>query len=75
MAAIKKIESDLLKLPMKARARLAARLIESLEHESDEERERAWVDEAERRDKELRDGKVKGIAAEAVFKSIKSALR
>ncbi len=75
MAALKKIESDLLKLPAMERARLAARLIESLDHESDEERERAWFEEAERRDKEMRDGKVKGVPAEVVFKRIKSALR
>ncbi len=75
MAALKKIESDLLKLPTKERARLAARLIESLDHESDEECERAWFEEAERRDKEMRDGKVKGIAADVIFKRIKSTLR
>ncbi len=75
MAALKKIESDLLKLPLKTRARLAVRLIESLEDEPDAEREKAWLAEAARRDAELRAGKVKGIPAEAVFRRVRSALR
>ena len=75
MPALKKIEADLLKLPMTLRARLAARLIESLEDESEAEREKAWLEEAERRDAELRDDKVIGIQARKVFKRIKSALR
>ncbi len=64
-----------MKLPPRERARLAARLIESLDQEPDDERERAWLEEAKRRDKDMRDGKVKGITAEVAFKRIRSALR
>jgi putative addiction module component (TIGR02574 family) len=75
MAALKKIESDLLKLPVKARARLAARLIESLDDESEAEREKAWLAEVARRDMELSSGKVRGVPSEAAFKRIKTTLR
>jgi putative addiction module component (TIGR02574 family) len=75
MAALKKIESDLLKLPIKARARLAARLIESLDDEPENEREKAWLAEAARRDAELSSGKIEGVPVERVFKRVKSALR
>ena len=44
------IEAEALKLEPKARARLAERLLESLETLSDKENERLWAEEAERRD-------------------------
>jgi hypothetical protein len=46
------IEAEALKLEPKARARLAERLLESLETLSDKENERLWAEEAERRDAE-----------------------
>lgn len=46
----REIETEALKLDPKARARLASKLLESLETLSDEENERLWLDEAERRD-------------------------
>ena len=48
--SIEEIEAEALKLDPKARARLAARLLESLETLSDEENERLWAEEADRRD-------------------------
>jgi broad specificity phosphatase PhoE len=44
------IEAEALKLDPQARARLARKLLESLEGLSDEENERLWAEEAERRD-------------------------
>ena len=44
------IEAEALKLDPKARARLAERLLESLEDLSEKENERLWAEEAERRD-------------------------
>ena len=44
------IETEALKLDPQARARLAKKLLESLETLSDEENERLWAEEAERRD-------------------------
>lgn len=75
MAAIKKIETELLKLPATARARIATRLIESLDYESEDERERAWLAEAQLRDAELSRGAIKGIPARTVFRRVKSTLR
>ena len=48
--SIEGIEADALKLDPKARARLAEKLLESLETLSDEENERLWGEEADRRD-------------------------
>jgi len=44
------IEAEALKLDAKERARLAERLLESLESLSDQENERVWAEEADRRD-------------------------
>ena len=48
--SIQELESEAMKLDPKARARLAEKLLQSLETLSDEENERLWADEAERRD-------------------------
>jgi len=47
---IDEIEAEMLKLDPWARARLAKKLLESLEALSDEENERLWAEEADRRD-------------------------
>lgn len=60
-----------LKLDRKERARLASRLIHSLDAEeanlSPEEWETLWAEEVDRRLEELRQGKVKAIPGEEVF--------
>jgi hypothetical protein len=48
--SIKEIETAVLKLRPKDRARLAEKLLESLENLSEEENEIIWAQEAERRD-------------------------
>lgn len=48
--SIKEIEAAVLKLVPKDRARLAGKLLESLEDLSEEETESLWAQEAERRD-------------------------
>ena len=73
--ALKKIQDDALKLPARSRARLAERLIMSLEGQADPDAERAWLDETERRSAELKKGKVTGIPAGKVFKKARAALR
>lgn len=50
--SIEEIEAEALKLDPKARARLAGKLLESLEQLSDEENAGLWAEEAERRDQE-----------------------
>ncbi len=49
---VEKLEADALKLT-KDRARLAEKLLQSLETLSDEENTALWLEEAERRDAEL----------------------
>ena len=46
----KEIEAEALKLDPRERARLAERLLESLESLSDQENERLWAEAADRRD-------------------------
>lgn len=72
---VRKIESEALKLSPKQRARIAERLLSSLDDETELDSESAWVEEAERRLDELLTGKVKGIPAEQVFKKARSPLR
>jgi putative addiction module component (TIGR02574 family) len=71
----RQLESRALKLPAHARARLAERLISSLDDQIDPDAEKLWVAEAERRLEELRSGTVKGRRAEAVFRKARSTLR
>jgi hypothetical protein len=48
--SIEKLEAEVLKLDPKNRARLAERLLASLEDLSEEENARLWAEEAQRRD-------------------------
>jgi putative addiction module component (TIGR02574 family) len=54
-------------LSLEERAELAGSLLLSLDEPSESEVERLWFQEAERRLKEYREGKAKGIPAEEVF--------
>ena len=67
--SLPEIENNALRLPPEDRARLAVRLLTSLEEttESAEEIEKLWIAEAERRFQELRSGAVQGIPAREVF--------
>lgn len=72
--SLPEIEKDALRLPAEDRARLALRLLSSLEKttESPEETEKLWIAEAERRFQELRDGVVQGIPAKEVFAELRT---
>lgn len=74
--SLAEIEDDALKLSDEDRARLAVRLLASLEEEAEspEEIERVWVEEAERRFQELRDGVVEGVPAGDVFARLRAKL-
>jgi len=71
----KRLESEVMKLPLRSRARLAEILIASLDDDLEASVEDAWIVEAHRRDAELRSAKVKARAAEKVFKRARAALR
>ena len=69
------LESKALKLSRRDRARLAQRLLSSLDQEADADAEQLWLEEAERRLGQLKSGKAVGIAAEKVIKKARSTLR
>ncbi|MFG0313532.1 MAG: addiction module protein [Phycisphaerales bacterium] len=64
------IERELMKLPLAERARLAERLVASLDE--DAEIEAAWIAEVRRRDEELMSGVVDGIPVEDALSSIRA---
>ncbi|MBI5141176.1 MAG: addiction module protein [Nitrospirae bacterium] len=70
---VEEIESEALGLDMDARARLAEKLILSLECASDEEIESLWVAEALRRDAEM-DAGMPGRSMEDVFRDARKRL-
>lgn len=71
---VQEIEEKALKLSFNERALLAEHLIISLEGEEDAESERLWIEEAERRYREYKEGRVKAKPAAQVFKEAFSKL-
>ena len=71
----REVESRALRLPRRERARLAQRLISSLEQEVNPGVDKLWLQEAERRLRELKSGKVAAIPAEKVVRKARSTLR
>lgn len=69
------LENEMLRLPTKERARLAHRLLESLDDLSQSEVEAVWVDEAQRRAVEIDNGTVVPISAEELETRIQASLR
>ena len=72
--SIKEIEAVVLKLVPKERARLAEKLLESLEDLSEEENEIIWAKEAERRDAAW-SAVDRGRTAKGVLRSARARLR
>lgn len=74
LSKIKEIEEEALRLPSRERAQLAEHLISSLDEEEDPEAEKLWIEEAERRYREYKEGKVKAKPSDLVFKEARSKL-
>lgn len=74
LSNVHEIEEKALKLSLHERAMLAEHLIQSLEDEDDTDLERLWIEEAERRYKEYKEGKVKAKSAVLVFKDAYSKI-
>ena len=72
--SIEELESEAMKLDPKARARLAGKLLESLDTLSEAENERTWVDEAERRDRDLDSDGDDGRSADEVLRDARDRL-
>jgi len=64
---LEEIINEAMELGLEERAQLAGMLLSSLDEPSESEVERLWLQEAERRLQDYREGKVKGIPAEEVF--------
>jgi putative addiction module component (TIGR02574 family) len=69
------IEREALHLPVSARAKLAHKLLLSLDTMSESEVEEAWLDEAERRANEIDQGIVQLISAEEVSRKARNLLK
>jgi putative addiction module component (TIGR02574 family) len=75
-ATLKKLEDEVMSLPPRSRARLAMRLIASLDREpADRDAEALWKDEAQRRLEELSSGKIEGIPAGTALAKARAVLR
>jgi len=72
--SIKEIEAAALKLVPKDRARLAGKLLESLENLSDEENELIWAQEAQRRDAAWNSSADGGRTAKPVLRNARAKL-
>jgi putative addiction module component (TIGR02574 family) len=68
--ALKSLEDEAMKLPPRSRARLARRLITSLDEPADPE-----IAEADARAAELASGTVKAVSADRVLKRAHATLR
>ncbi|MDA8179700.1 MAG: addiction module protein [Desulfobacteria bacterium] len=68
------LEAELLNLDIQTRAKLAEKLILSLDAPSEEENLQLWVAEAEHRLADLRSGKAREIAAKETIQGIRSAI-
>jgi Putative addiction module component len=73
--SIDELETEALKLAPAARARLAEKLLESLEALSDEENARLWAEEAKRRDEAWDVSGDSGHAADDVFREARARLK
>ena len=71
---LEEIETEALKLSARSRAILARKLLESLEPAAETANERAWYDEAERRERELDEGKTDTIPAREVLRRLRSEI-
>ncbi len=71
----KTIEREALHLPTSERAKLAQKLLLSLDDLSESELEQLWLDEAERRAREIDDGLVQLVPAEEVSRKARTLLK
>ncbi len=75
MSNIAEILKNALRLDVHDRATLAERLLASLEELSEEEADRLWAEEAQRRLEEYRAGRAKAVPAEEVHKKVERFFR
>ena len=69
-----RVTEEALSLPADARLNLVERLLSSLNLPADEEVERLWAEEAERRVSQIEAGKARLVPGEEVFAKIRAKL-
>lgn len=74
-ANVAEIEAKIRALSPEDKAELLRSLIAELDGPADADVEQAWALEAERRHREIVEGKVKTIPAEQVFQSLRARLK
>jgi hypothetical protein len=72
--AVADIQRDILALSEEQRVELLRALIAELDAPADPDVERVWLETAQRRYRELVEGKVKGIPGTLVFERLRSRL-
>ena len=70
----KEVKSAAMRLPRRERARLAQRLLVSLEEGNEAEIMDAWIKEAERRYRAYKEGRLKGRPAAEAIRDIRRRL-
>jgi hypothetical protein len=71
---IDELEAEALRLDPQSRARLAGRLLESLDELSPEENTRIWADEAQRRAAAVDSGLLPARSADEVFRDARARI-
>ncbi len=72
--SFEELEAEIMNLGLEGRARLAERLLLSLEAPSEAENLQLWVTEVERRLRELREGHAKEIPAHEALQQARASL-
>lgn len=75
MSNLAEILKNAMSLDVRDRATLAERLLASLEELTEEESERLWSEESQRRLEQYRAGRAKAVSSEEVHKKVKKLLR
>ena len=68
------LEAAAQRLDPKGRARLAGRLLDSLDSLSSEENDRIWAEEAQRRENALESGELSSRSADDVFRDARARI-
>ncbi len=72
---VEKIEEDIRSLNATEKVQLLRLLLAELDAPADADVDRAWLEEAQRRHKELVEGKAQGVPGERVFENLRARLR
>lgn len=73
--ALKEIEEKIRSLEPEEKAELLRSLIAELDGPPDSDVERAWLEVAKRRHRELLEGKVKAVPGDEVFERVRARLK